>query len=294
MYEKLNQCPLCKSGHFYNFMVVKDHAISQESFSISKCSACNFLFTNPRPNKENIGQYYESANYISHQDSSTNLTNIIYKIVRNITLKQKVNWINGLSKKKGKLLDFGCGTGYFLKAAEKDGWEVVGVEPDPTASSIAKSKQKIKVYNNIDALGGEKKFDIITLFHVLEHVHDLQTTLEILLSKLKQRGSLLIAVPNHDSLDAKRYREHWAALDVPRHLYHFTFETMERLAGEYNLRIKATKPMTFDSYYVSLLSEGYMNNRNKIINSLKIGYKSNKLAKEDNNYSSLLFILKKT
>ncbi len=274
-------------------MVVKDHAVSQESFSISKCSDCHFLFTNPRPNQEHISQYYESKNYISHQDASSNLTNVVYKLVRKITLKQKVGWINEFPKTKGRLLDFGCGTGYFLKAAEKDGWKVTGFEPNPTASAIARNKQKLTVYAETSALENEKKFDAITLFHVLEHVHDLEGTLQFLINKLKQRGNLYIAVPNSNAYDAALYKENWASLDVPRHLYHFTTETMERLAKTNNLKIKAVKPMLFDSYYVSILSESYINNQNKIFNALKNGYKSNKLAKKNNNYSSLLFVLKK-
>jgi len=293
MYEKLTQCPLCKSGHFNNFIVVKDHAVSEESFSISKCSNCYFLFTNPRPDQQHIGQYYNSKNYISHQDASSNLTNFIYKLVRKFTLRQKVGWINENAKAKGRLLDFGCGTGYFLKAAEKDGWKVVGYEPNPTASSIAVKKSNLRVHVELANLENEKKFDAITLFHVLEHVHDLEGTLQLILSKLKQRGNLYIAVPNHDSYDATLYKESWAALDVPRHLYHFTTATMETLAKQYNLKIKAVKPMLFDSYYVSVLSEGYTDNKNKIINAIKNGYKSNLIAKKEKNYSSLLFVLRK-
>lgn len=295
MYERLNQCPLCKSGHFFNYMVVKDHAVSQESFSICKCSDCALLFTNPRPDQNNIGQYYQSKNYISHQDATSNFTDFIYKLVRKITIRQKVKWINEFGSGKGRLLDFGSGTGYFLKAAAKNGWEVRGVEPNPTAASIAREKQNQIIYEDIASLQNEKKFDTITLFHVLEHVHDLKQTMEFLNDKLKKRGTLFIAVPNFNSYDSKLYKENWASLDVPRHLYHFTPQTIEKLAKEFNFKIKATMPMLFDSYYVSLLSEGYINNKNKLINSLKNGFKSNKSAKKDSkSYSSLLFVLKKT
>ena len=293
MYEKLTQCPLCKSGHFNNFIVVKDHAVSQESFSICKCASCDFLFTNPRPDQQHIGQYYNSKNYISHQDASSNLTNFIYKLVRKYTLRQKVGWINENAKTKGRLLDFGCGTGYFLKAAEKDGWKAVGYEPNSTASSIAVKKNNLRIYEDLAELENEKKFDAITLFHVLEHVHDLEGTLHFLLSKLKQRGNLYIAVPNYNSYDAAIYKENWAALDVPRHLYHFTTATMQTLAKQYELKIKAIRPMWFDSYYVSILSEDYSNNKNKIIKAFQNGYKSNQIAKKENNYSSLLFVLRK-
>lgn len=292
MYEKLSQCPLCGSGHFSNFMVAKDHAVSQESFSICKCATCNFLFTNPRPDIANIQKYYDSKNYISHQNSASNLTNFVYKLVRKFTLRKKVQWINEQSKNKGKLLDYGCGTGYFLKSAEKNGWEVIGIEPNSTAAAIAK-KQTLKVYQEIGEMTNEKKFDVITLFHVLEHVHKLNNTIELLLGMLKKRGTLLIAVPIFNSYDADHYKQNWASLDVPRHLYHFTIPTMEKLAKKHGLKIKLTHPQLFDSYYVSILSEGYIDNKKNIINALKTGYNSNRIAKKNNNYSSLLFVLKK-
>ena len=294
MYEKLAHCPLCKSEHFTNYMVVKDHSISKESFSICKCSHCDFLFTNPRPTKENTEKYYSSENYISHKDKTTNLTNLLYKIVRKFTLKKKVKWLNENTNSRGRLLDFGCGTGKFLRSAEKDGWKAVGLEPNKEAASMAIQRHGSKVFSTLSELEGEKKFDAITLFHVLEHVHNLKSTLDFLLSKLKKRGSLFIAVPNFHSYDAEFYKENWAALDVPRNLYHFTPQTMEVLAKEFGLNIKSTKPLIFDSYYVSILSESYINNKKKLINPILIGNKSNRIArKTNNNYSSLLYILKK-
>lgn len=274
-------------------MVVKDQAVSQESFSICKCSNCNLLFTNPRPDQENIAQYYLSEDYISHEDKSSNITNLLYKIVRKFTIKRKVKWLNESSSSKGRLLDYGSGTGYFLRAAKRNGWQVVGVEPNKKAASKAIKKNDLQIYEDKLKLENEKKFDVITLFHVLEHVHELKITIDFLLSKLKKRGSIFIAVPNYDSYDSQIYQEQWAALDVPRHLYHFTYQTMEVLAKEYQLKIKEVKPLVFDSYYVSLLSESYKKSSNNIIKPLLLGYKSNKLAKKNNNYSSLLFILKK-
>lgn len=294
MYEKLNQCPICHSPNFSNFMVVKDHAVSQESFSISKCQDCGFLFTNPRPDPESIEQYYRSEHYISHADKASNLTNFAYKIVRTITLRQKVKWLNTFTRTKGKLLDYGCGTGSFLNAAKKDGWEVTGFEPNRTASEAARKKYNLDVLESSNELESRKKFDAITLFHVLEHIHDLDTSMDLLLSKLKRRGVLFIAVPNHYSVDYQIYKEYWAALDVPRHLYHFTPQTFEKLAKKHGLKIRNTLPLTFDSYYASLLSEKYKGSKNPIINAIKNGYLSNQLGKkEKNKYSSLLFVLSK-
>lgn len=294
MYERLTKCPLCKSGHFNNYIVVKDHSVSKESFTLCKCKNCKLIFTNPRPDQKNIGKYYQSEDYVSHSNKGNNLVNILYKTVRSYTLGEKVGWLNSYVKKKGRLLDYGCGTGHFLNRAQKNGWDTIGVEPNPQAAEIAAKNNKIKIYNSIELFDNENKFDAITLFHVLEHVHDLSFTLKSLLSKLKKRGTLFIAVPNNDSYDAKNYKENWAALDVPRHLYHFDQNTMSLLAEEFDLRIVDALPMKFDSYYVSLLSDKISQNGNNIFKSLINGYKSNKYAKiNNNNYSSLLFILRK-
>ncbi|KEO73576.1 methyltransferase [Anditalea andensis] len=294
MYERLSKCPLCKSGHFNNYMVVKDHSITQESFTLCKCNNCSFIFTNPRPDQKNIGKYYQSENYISHSDKSNNFIDVLYKMVRSYTLGQKVGWMNAYVKNKGRLLDYGCGTGHFLKRANKNGWQTIGLEPNKEAAELAVKNLNLSILQSLDDLKHENKFDAITLFHVLEHVHDLHHTLNILLQKLKKRGTLFIAVPNNMSFDAIHFKEKWAALDVPRHLYHFNQETMGILAEEFNLRIVDAVPMKFDSYYVSILSDKITNSGNNLLKSIINGYKSNNYAKNNkNNYSSLLFILRK-
>ena len=253
------------------------------------------MFTNPRPDKAGITPYYQDEKYISHKDKANNLINFLYKAVRIHTTNQKIRWINEFAKNKyHRLLDYGCGTGYFLNKAEKKGWEGIGVEPNAEAAELARKKRGLYVLEDISQLNSEKKFDSITMFHVLEHVHDLESTLHLLLAKLKKRGTLFIAVPNYESYDSKLYGENWAPLDVPRHLYHFTKHTMEFLAKQYNLKIRDIKPMLFDSYYASILSNNHIDNKENIIRPIINGYKSNKYGKNDiNNYSSLLFVLKK-
>ncbi|EKB49211.1 bifunctional 3-demethylubiquinone-9 3-methyltransferase/ 2-octaprenyl-6-hydroxy phenol methylase [Cecembia lonarensis LW9] len=295
--ERLNKCPLCKSGLFLNLQEVVDHSISGEKFMLCQCSNCQLIFTNPRPDIEHIAQYYQSTDYISHQDQSNNLTNFIYKQVRKITIKQKVSWLNQYNEKKGNLLDIGCGTGYFLEAAAKNGWSVSGIEPDQTARKLAKNK-KIKVKKSISELFKKDQYQCISLYHVLEHIHELRKTGKQLSKMLKNGGTLMIAVPNINSYDAKYYGPYWAGLDVPRHLYHFTPETIQQFAELVGLKIQAIIPMKFDSYYVSLLSEKYQKVKSNIIqqysHGLITGLKSNLWAKNNqDNYSSILFILKK-
>ncbi|WP_245802743.1 class I SAM-dependent methyltransferase [Cyclobacterium lianum] len=274
-------------------MVVKDHACSKESFIICACKNCDLWFTNPRPDQENISRYYQTDNYISHQSSIRSTRDLIYNIVRKYTLKQKLKLLNQRIKTKGRLLDFGCGTGLFAKTCQSDGWQAYGFEPNQSAAAQAQSKNQIQLIADFNALEKHKKFDAITLFHVLEHVHDLNKTIKTLLGKLKKRGLLFIAVPNRSSKDAGLFRENWAALDVPRHLYHFNEKSMRYLVEKHTCRIAEILPMPFDAYYVSLLSYQYTNADYRYLKALKSGYLSNQAASNSNNYSSLLFIIKK-
>jgi len=294
MYERLTNCPLCKSRHFLNHLVVKDHANTQESFTICRCTNCQLWFTNPRPTVGEISRYYDAEQYISHKNKSNTPINFLYKLVRKITIRKKLNWLTKRNKEPGRLLDFGCGTGHLLYAAKKNGWYVSGVEPNSEARNYANDKHHLTIYQNLSDLKKEKKYDAITLFHVLEHVHDLKSTIKQLLELLKKRGTLYIAVPNRDSPDYQHYKENWAALDVPRHLYHFNRQSMQYLAEKYSLKIIEEKPMIFDTYYVSLLSEKYKSTNNSFISSISKGITFNKIAaNSQNNYSSILFILKK-
>ncbi|WP_439483023.1 class I SAM-dependent methyltransferase [Cyclobacterium plantarum] len=293
MYERLTKCPLCKSELFINHMVVKDHAYSKESFIICACKNCDLWFTNPRPNEKNIGKYYAGNNYISHQSKIKGLTDFLYNAVRRYTLKQKLKEINSRSIQKGKILDFGCGMGHFVKTCQDNGWEAYGMEPNEAVAKLAQEDNKINLIKDFPELEKQKKFDVITLFHVLEHIHHLNKTVKILLGKLKKRGLLYIAVPNRTSQDAAFFKENWAALDVPRHLYHFNEASMKYLVEKNECRITETLPMPFDSYYVSLLSHQFTGSKNKYLKAIKAGYLSNKAAQKNNNYSSLLFIIKK-
>ena len=293
-YERLTECPVCTKEEYKNFLVVPDKSVSQESFVIVACENCGFKFTNPRPSVEAIGKYYASDAYISHSNTNKGLTNKAYQIVRSITLKQKVDLINKYVPAKGRLLDYGCGTGYFLAAAQKNGWEVEGYEPNETARHTACELLKKDIaFESLDYLEKES-FAFITLWHVLEHVHTLNETFEKLKGLLKPDGYLLIAVPNADSLDARKYKENWAAYDVPRHLYHFTQPTMQRFIKKYKMEMVEILPMKFDAYYVSLLSEKYKRGTNNYFQSLLTGFKSNTHAKKTTkDYSSLLYITRK-
>ncbi|WP_347159889.1 class I SAM-dependent methyltransferase [Pontibacter chitinilyticus] len=292
-YERLEQCPVCGKSEFKNFLVVTDNAVSKESFVIVECENCGFKFTNPRPDAASIGTYYESEEYISHSNTKSGIINRAYHVVRSITTKQKVDLINRYAASKGTILDYGCGTGVFLAACKKDGWEVRGVEPNEKARQIASTETGEIIATSLQDIQGEK-YDVITLWHVLEHVHQLNETIDDLIDCLQEDGTLIIAVPNADSHDAQQYKENWAAYDVPRHLYHFTQQTMKRFLKKHRMKLEEVLPMKFDAYYVSLLSEKQKEGKASMLTSVVNGYKSNSHAeKNGNDYSSLIFVAKK-
>lgn len=290
MLEKINNCPVCNSDNLSNYIVCKDHMLTGENFTITKCDACSFLFTNPRPEKDALSKYYQSDEYVSHSNKSNNLTNALYIIARHYTLTQKIKFINKITDDK-TILDYGCGTGEFLNACKKNGWKIQGFEPDEFARRQASQITKINIIDKIERFQNIDSLSLITLWHVLEHIPELNDTFGILKSKLSKNGKFLIAVPNYESYDAKLYSEYWAAFDVPRHLYHFSQETMKRFLDKHGLKIYSIKPMILDSFYVSLLSEKYKNGKSNFLKSFTNGYKSNSYAKNNNNnYSSLIYI----
>ncbi|MBX9850758.1 MAG: class I SAM-dependent methyltransferase [Cytophagaceae bacterium] len=294
MLVSFNQCPVCEGKKFESFLNCKDHSVSKENFTIVKCSDCNFKFINPHPSEDSIGKYYQSEEYISHSDTKKGLINRAYHFVREITLKKKLKLVNSLSANR-TLLDIGCGTGYFLKTCKANGWNVEGTEPDDKARKIAEELTGKELYSSVFSIENNQ-YDVITMWHVLEHVHKLNETIIKLKVLLRKNGRIVIAVPNCDSKDAKHYKEFWAAYDVPRHLYHFTPETMEKLLTKHGLKLEQTLPMKFDSYYVSLMSEKYLsdNQAATIIKPVLNGWKSNISGMFNNNkYSSIIYVISK-
>ena len=293
MYKKISKCPICKSKDIKNMMICKDHLVTGESFAINECHNCSFRFTNPRPLDEELNKYYQSENYISHTNKAVSFGQIIYKTVRNYTLRRKLKLINNLSK-KGNILDVGCGTGAFLEVCSKDNWKIQGVEQDLKAREKAEQLLHINIHQNLFSCEKEQDFQIITLWHVLEHMPDLNKVIKHLKMLLSNQGRILFALPNVDSYDAQKYKEYWAAYDVPRHLYHFSPLTLKKLMKKHGLKIEKILPLRFDAFYISLLSEKYKNKYFNYIRSFIYGCKSNSYARlNNNNYSSLIYIVKK-
>jgi 2-polyprenyl-3-methyl-5-hydroxy-6-metoxy-1,4-benzoquinol methylase len=278
-----------KSEH----ITVKDHSISGQAFELKYNSELDMLETFPQPSESDLPKYYQSEDYISHTDSRRNLFEKVYHVIRNISLKRKLKLINSFPLEEKKLLDIGCGTGDFLQTAKANSWMVSGIEPDEKARAIANEKTDNSVYGIEHLLQFEKQtFDVITLWHVLEHLANLDEQVSILKSLLKPNGRLIIAVPNYKSYDAKFYKEFWAAYDVPRHLWHFSQTAISKLFAKENMVVEKTLPMKFDAYYVSLLSEKYKSGWMNIFRAFFIGLVSNLKAASSSEYSSIIYVLK--
>lgn len=277
------------------FLKVKDHSVSGEEFQLIQNKTYGFLETSPQPEAKRLSDYYKTEDYISHTDSKRNLFEKVYHLVRSISLKKKLKLINSFQSLEKNLLDVGCGTGDFLQVAQQNNWNISGIEPNEQARQIANRKTNNSVFN-INDLGKFKNhsFDVITLWHVLEHLPNLEQQVLTLKTLLKVNGILIVAVPNHKSNDAKHYKNFWAAYDVPRHLWHFNQDSISKLFALQNMQVVKTKPMKFDAYYVSLLSEKYKSGSMNLFKAFWIGLRSNMKAKRSGEYSSLIYIIKNT
>ena len=267
----------------------KDYSLTGEEFELRENIDYNLLITHPVP--KDLDKYYEFDEYISHTDSKKTIVDRVYQVVRNYTLKKKLQLINQQKNSLKKILDVGCGTGDFLAICKKNGWTTLGIEPNKKARNISLTK-KLVIKEKLDDVQNEK-FDIITLWHVLEHVPNLSEYINRLKELLTDNGTLIIAVPNFKSYDAEYYKQHWAAFDVPRHLWHFSKNSIQKIFKEYNMELIKTVPMKFDSYYVSLLSEKYKNGKMNPLKAFFIGFKSNLKANTSKEYSSHIYLLKK-
>lgn len=277
------------------YLTVKDHSVSGEDFQLVHNEELDMLETIPQPSANTLSEYYKSEDYISHTDSKRNWFEKAYHFVRGMALKRKLKLINSFPALGKTILDVGCGTGDFLQTAKNNSWNVYGIEPNEKARAIANSKIKNQVFdtNTLQEFESET-FDVITLWHVLEHLPNLETEIQNLNRLLKPEGRLVIAVPNFKSYDAKHYNAFWAAYDVPRHLWHFSQTSISKLFSKHNLEIEKTLPMTFDAFYVSLLSEQYKSGSKNPLTAFWVGLQSNLKAKRTGEYSSLIYVLKKS
>jgi len=289
-------CPVCSSADLQHKLNALDYTVSKKEFEIWECNNCTLRFTQDVPDGDAIAAYYHADSYISHTNTNKGLINRLYHLVRKLTLSSKRRMILSLTGlRKGKLLDIGAGTGAFVQHMQTNGWMTAGLEPDAAA------RQQAQKVNNIELSSPENfflfqpdSFDVITLWHVLEHVHDLHEYLTQLNKIIKQQGKIFIAVPNYTSFDAVFYKKYWAAYDVPRHLYHFSPLSLKYLFNQHGFELQSTRAMWYDSFYISFLSEKYKKNKLGLLRGLFIGFFSNLQAFINKEHcSSLIYIINK-
>lgn len=277
------------------YLTTKDYSVSGETFQLIYNVDLDILETSPKPKDENLSAYYKSEDYISHTNAKRNVFEWVYQFIRNIALKRKLNLISSFQTEMKKVLDVGCGTGHFLEKAQANGWQITGIEPNANARVIANKKTNNSVFDTSELQHLQpNSFDVITLWHVLEHLPNLKEQIRQLKALLKPNGRLVVAVPNYKSYDALHYKSYWAAYDVPRHLWHFSPKGIRNVFSKFNMQVVSQQPMTFDAYYVSLLSEKYKSGLMNPFKAFWIGWRSNYKAKRTKDYSSLIYILKKT
>lgn len=290
---KTHKCPWCDSERTQIHLWLKDEFLTKEDFQIYECLRCGLLFTEPKPSKDKIGEYYKSEEYYSHQENKKGFIPKLYERVKAVNLKNKFR-IATSGKKEGNLLDIGCGVGDFIHFSEQRGWQCTGVEPSEEAKAIAKKRIKAEILSSqeLEQLPNES-FDIITMWHVLEHVEDIKWQIAQLERLIKKDGRVVIAVPNFKSYDATFYKEKWAAYDVPRHLYHFNKETIIKIFKTNRLNIKETNKLRWDAFYVSYMSEQYKHHAFPLIKGAYRGWLSNWKARKSEEWSSKIYVFEK-
>ena len=280
--ERINYstCPACGSADIAFKLAAKDFTVSQEEFPIWQCGSCSLRFTQQVPVQERIGKYYKAENYISHTDTRAGFVNALYHRIRKRTLRTKEQLVKkDTGRSAGRLLDIGAGTGAFCHHMKEAGWNITGLEPDEATrlKAVELYGMELGAAENLFGLS-PRSYDAVTLWHVLEHVHALHDYLEKIREILAPGGKAFVAVPNWTSYDASVYGKFWAAYDVPRHLYHFSPAAMHRLLNGHGFTLVATKPMWYDSFYVSMLSEQYRKGKLGFLRAVPVGLVSNAKA----------------
>ena len=291
---EFSKCPLCQSDKIQSFINLKDYSISKKPFEIWQCNQCKFLFTQNIPDEESIGSYYASEDYISHSDTQKGMVNKLYHIARKIMLNKKFRFIKKINSGK-TILDIGCGTGYFLNYMQKKGYQTLGLEVSEEARTFGKQNFGLTILPPDHLLNDkiDRQYNVITLWHVLEHIYDPKFYLQKISKILDDDGVLILALPNPDSFDAHFYQNYWAGYDVPRHIWHFTPQTIAKFISEY-FTITQLKRLPFDSFYNSLLSEKYRNKKLPFFRGLFVGFMAYMYSLINvKKSSSIIYVLKK-
>lgn len=293
---EVKECPACGSSQWDDGLSVADFRTTKEEFRVITCSSCGLKATSPRPEDDRLGHYYPSEEYISHSNKAKGVLDGLYKLARMRSLALKEAWLRSWSGGSAKkLLDYGAGNGAFLHHCQSKGWQVLGVEMSATARAVAAKDFGLELLDPAEAKRTEwgASMDIISLWHVLEHLPDLDGHMQFFANALVQGGKLVVAVPNPYSQDAEKYRQNWAAYDVPLHLWHFSKESLDQLAATHGLVRVHTRGLPFDAYYISMLSEKKAGSAFAPIRGMWHGFLSNMKARRTGQWSSLVHVFEK-
>ena len=288
---ELKTCPVTHS-RLDPMRKVKDHFLSGAEFELKSNLDGSILYTSPRPDDQDLGAYYKSDNYISHTDSNKTVFDRLYQAARSFALGRKKSWVKRWAPDAKKILDFGCGTGDFAAYMRNHGFDARGAEPDADARKIAEQKNPGCIRSTGDELLSDDRYDLITMWHVLEHIPNFLEVIERMKKKLNDEGTLIIAVPNFKSWDAQHYGSYWAAYDVPRHLNHFSPEGMRALAKAADLKFIRAFGMMLDAFYISMLSNRYQSGKSQFFKAIRVGFISNLKARRKNNWSSMVYVFR--
>lgn len=291
-----NNCPYCKSQNTTQYLKLRDYFLTQEEFEIWECADCRLLFTTPRPDEHSIGKYYKSDDYLSHNEHKKGFVPWVYNQVKKVNIKRKFKIAFGSSRhgnEKPRLLDYGCGVGDFLLYSKNNGCEISGCDLSEDARKFASEKLGVQITEPAKLTSlPDRQFDVITLWHVFEHVAELETLSKELHRLIADNGKLVVAVPNYKSYDAQYYEDKWAAYDVPRHLNHFHRESLESVMKD-KFALQEIYPLKWDAFYISMMSENYIGKGNSFLKGVITGLKSNIKAKKNGEYSSLVYVFNK-
>jgi SAM-dependent methyltransferase len=228
---------------------------TKEKFAVLSCAACGLGETHPLP--ESLDKYY--AEYYGGRHGWTN----------NFCAWRRVRWLETNYVSKGRLLDVGCGDGTFLKTARRKGWDVCGTELD----AIRFDDSEFEIFGSlreVQAKYGAKSFDAVTMWHTLEHFKNPREALENVSELLADEGVLLIAVPDACGWQARVFGRHWLHLDVPRHLFHFGFDSLETLLVQCGFSVKSSWHQEFEYDLLGWSQSGL----NKLFNEPNVFFKT--------------------
>ena len=269
----------------------KDHLVSGEYFDIIWNESRTIAKTNIE-NIKNVSSYYNSSNYDSFKNKAKGGLDIIYFLIQKIMFRYKLFLIR-IYLKGNRVLDYGAGSGKFAAFLSKKNFNTSVVEPY-NKEIKNHSLLNINIYEKIADIPKSDCYDGITLWHVLEHLPNPEDVLSKIHNILEKKGVLMIALPNINSLDARYYKSYWAALDVPRHIWHYTIKGITSLVESKGFKLEKKYPLFFDAFYISYISETYKNSRFAMIRGFFFALLSNFSALFNKEFSSMIFIFKKS